>query len=264
MALYEALYGARPFEGVSLGSSARPRGRARVSRARARPKVPAWLRRAVLRGLRPRPEERFPSMEALLEALVPGPSRVRTWVAVSAAVACLLGVAMGYVVAHRREVRCAQEAQKLDAAWGPGRRERVRAAFLATDKPYAAAAWEKLSAALDEHASLWRSLRTESCLAADEGSSGLAWQTAACLDARLWQFAAVTEVLEKADAQTVQNVPSSSWPRSRGSPGAGTPRRSPPAPSPPRCSAPAWMRLAASWPRPAPAWRPAGMPRASS
>ena len=35
------------------------------------------------------------------------------------------------------------------------------AAFLATHKPYAADAWEKLSSALDAHASLWRSLRTE-------------------------------------------------------------------------------------------------------
>ncbi|WP_375772610.1 serine/threonine-protein kinase [Archangium gephyra] len=207
VALYEALYGVRPFDGVSLRELGRAAREGKVRAPGRDTKVPARVRNAVLRGLRPRPEERFPSMEALLVALTPGPSRVRTWVAASAAVACLLGVAMGYVAAHRREARCAQEAQKLDAAWGPGRQERVRAAFLATNKPYAAAAWEKLSTALDEHASLWRSLRTESCLVADEGSPGLAWQTAACLDARLWQFAAVTEVLEKADAQTVQNVP---------------------------------------------------------
>jgi len=207
VALYEALHGVRPFEGLSLAELGRAAREGRVKAPGRDTKVPARVRHAVLRGLRPRPEERFPSMEALLEALALGPGRVRTWVAVSAAMACLVGVAMGYVVAHRREARCAQEAEKLDAAWGPERRERVRAAFLATNKPYAADAWEKLSSALDAHASLWRSLRTESCVLADKGSSGLAWQTAACLDARLWQFAAVTEVLEKADAQTVQNVP---------------------------------------------------------
>ncbi|AKJ02528.1 serine/threonine protein kinase [Archangium gephyra] len=211
VALYEALHGVRPFDGLSLQELGQAAREGRVKAPGRDSKVPARVRNAVLRGLRPRPEDRFPSMEALLVALTPAPSRVRTWVAVSAATACLVGVAMGYVVAHRREARCAQEAEKLDAAWGAGRRERVRAAFLATKKPYAADAWEKLSTALDAHASLWRSLRTESCLVADEGASGpasrLAWQTAACLDARLWQFAAVTEVLEKADAQTVQNVP---------------------------------------------------------
>ncbi|HEX5747725.1 MAG TPA: tetratricopeptide repeat protein [Archangium sp.] len=208
VALYEALHGVRPFEGLSLEELGRSAREGRVKPPGRDSKVPARVRNAVLRGLRPKPADRFPSMEALLAALDPGPGRVRTWVAVSAAMACLMGVAMGYVAAHRREVRCAQEAEKLDAAWGPARRERVRAVFLATKKPYAADAWEKLSSALDAHASLWRSLRTESCLASDDGgTSGLALQTAACLDARLWQFAAVTEVLEKADAQTVQNVP---------------------------------------------------------
>jgi tetratricopeptide (TPR) repeat protein/tRNA A-37 threonylcarbamoyl transferase component Bud32 len=207
VALYEALHGVRPFEGLSLRELGRAAREGRVKAPGRDTKVPARVRNAVLRGLRPRPEERFPSMEALLEALAPGPGRVRTWVAVSAATACLVGVAMGYVVAHRREARCAQEAERLDAAWGPERRERVRAAFLATQKPYAASAWEKLSSELDAHASLWRTLRTEACLAAQEGTSSPAWQTSACLDARLWQLAAVTEVLEKADAQTVQNVP---------------------------------------------------------
>ncbi|MCY1079793.1 serine/threonine-protein kinase [Archangium lansingense] len=207
VALYEALHGVRPFEGVSLESLGRAAKEGRVRAPGRDTKVPSRVRNAVLRGLRPRPEDRFPSMEALLEALALRPSRVRTWVSVSAATACLVGVAMGYVVAHRREVRCSQEVQKLDAAWGPERRDRVRAAFLSTNKPYATDAWEKLSTALDAHASLWRSLRTEACLSAGESTSSPAWQTSACLDARLWQFAAVTEVLEKADAQTVQNVP---------------------------------------------------------
>jgi tetratricopeptide (TPR) repeat protein len=208
VALYEALHGVRPFEGLSPRELGRAAREGRVKAPGRDSKVPARVRNAVLRGLRPRPEERFPSMEALLAALAPAPGRMRTWVAVSAAMACLVGVAMGYVVAHRREARCAQEAERLEAAWGPERRERVRAAFLATHKPYATSAWEKLSAELDAHAAQWRALRTEACLAsAEERTSSTAWQTSACLDARLWQLAAVTGVLEKADAQTVQNAP---------------------------------------------------------
>jgi tetratricopeptide (TPR) repeat protein len=206
VALYEALYGVRPFEGTSIEALIRATSEGRMRAPTRELKVPARVRRAVLRGLRARPEERFPSMEALLAALTPSTLRVRTWLAASVLVVGLLGGAVDYALAHRHEVRCAQEADKLSAAWGPERRERVRTAFLATGKPYAATAFEMLSADLEAHAAQWRALRTEACVAAEERTSDTAWQTATCLDARLWQMAAVTELLENADAQTVQNA----------------------------------------------------------
>jgi eukaryotic-like serine/threonine-protein kinase len=206
VALYEALYGVRPFEGGSLEELSRAAHEGRVRPPAREAKVPARVRRAVLRGLRARPEERFSSMEALLEALTPRTLRVRTRVVAALLAVGLLGVAVDYVLSHRHEVRCEQEGDKLAAAWGPERRERVRAAFLATGKPFATSAWERLSAALDAHSSQWRALRTEACLATGRDSESTAWQTVACLDARLWQLAAITEVLEKADAQTVQNA----------------------------------------------------------
>ena len=190
VALHEALFGARPSEGPI------PRDT----------KVSARVRAAVLRGLRERPEERFATMDALLAVLDARP-RVRTWVAASAAVASVLGVGVGYGGALQREPGCEQDVEKISAAWGPARRERVKAAFLATGQLYAAPAWDKLSADLDAHAAQWRTLRTEVCEAPDAYTSETAWQAAACLDARLWQLAAVTELLEHADAQTVQNAP---------------------------------------------------------
>lgn len=205
VALFEALFQARPFEGHGVEALTR-----NVSEGKVRPipresKVPASVRRAVLRGLRAKPEERFPSMDALLEALTPRSMRVRTWLAAAGVAVGLLGVPAGYVLSHRREVRCEQEADKLAAAWSPERRERVHAAFLATGTAYAPAAWEKFSAALEAHAAQWRELRTEACLATEGSKADTAWQTAACLDTRLWQLAAVTGLLEKADAQAVQN-----------------------------------------------------------
>ncbi|WP_437806342.1 serine/threonine-protein kinase [Sorangium sp. So ce1078] len=67
--LHEALYGELPFEGEDL--------HARLDRARRdllRPappgaKVPAWVRTALERGLRARPEERWPRLDDLLDAL---------------------------------------------------------------------------------------------------------------------------------------------------------------------------------------------------
>ncbi|OJH37374.1 serine/threonine-protein kinase [Cystobacter ferrugineus] len=207
VALYEALFGVRPFQGETLRELAEAARQGRVTPPAREVKVPAWVRRAVLRGLRAEPDERFPSMESLLAALNP-PRRMLTRVVAAAAVAGVLGALAAYGVTQRRETRCEQEVEKLAAAWSPTRRERVRAAFLATGAPYAAQAWERLAAALDAYAGQWRTLRTESCLAVGRDTSdGSSWQTAACLDARLWQLAATTEVLEKADALTVQNAP---------------------------------------------------------
>ncbi|MCY1015138.1 tetratricopeptide repeat protein [Pyxidicoccus sp. MSG2] len=206
VALFEALHGVRPFEGHSLEELARAAREGRVRAPERESKVPARVRRAVLRGLRARPEERFPSMDALLAELAPRALRIRTWMAASAAAASLVGLTVGYVVAHRDEARCAQEADKLTTVWSPERRERIRAAFLATGKPYAASAWETVATAMTAQADTWRSLRTDACLAARDDAS-VSWQTAACLDARLWHLAAITDVLEKADAQTVQNAP---------------------------------------------------------
>ncbi len=207
VALYEGLYRVRPFEGRTLEALEQAVNEGRVRAPTHDTKVPAWVRRAVLRGLRGRPEERFPSMEALLAALAPRTPRQRSWAIVAALTVAVLGVgATRSVLSHRRQVHCAQQVEQLASAWSPERRERVHAAFLATGKSYAAPAWDRLAPALDAHVSQWRALRTEACLAASETPQSLASQTATCLDNRLWQLAAVTDVLEKADTQTVQRA----------------------------------------------------------
>ncbi|MCP3135988.1 serine/threonine-protein kinase [Pyxidicoccus xibeiensis] len=206
VALHEALYGVRPFEGGSLEEVARAALEGRVRPAPPGTKVPAWVRRAVLRGLKPRPEERYASMEPLLAALALPPRRLWVRVTALAGVASVVGAAVVWPLAHRTEARCEQEAEKLEGAWGRARREQVRAAFLATGAPAAAEVFEKVAGNLDAHASQWRALRTEACVMSHEQPESTAWQTAACLDARLWQLAAVTDVLKKADAQTVRNA----------------------------------------------------------
>ena len=66
VAFWEALFGVRPFAGndvSELGASVRE---GRISSPPADRKVPAWLRRAIERGLRTAPDERWPSMAQLL------------------------------------------------------------------------------------------------------------------------------------------------------------------------------------------------------
>ncbi len=105
VALYEALYGARPFTGKTFeqlgdhvcdGKVQPPPAGTRVSRA---------LRAIVLRGLSPRPGDRYPTMDHLLEEL--GRDRARPWrraSGIAAALAILLGVGLATDVTLRDRV----------------------------------------------------------------------------------------------------------------------------------------------------------------
>jgi hypothetical protein len=85
IALYEALYGERPFGGGSL-EELRRSTRGPVRDPPAGKRTPRWIRGVLRRGLRADPGERYPSMTALCDALSREPARVRLWVAALGAV----------------------------------------------------------------------------------------------------------------------------------------------------------------------------------
>ncbi len=86
--LYEALFGALPFAGETREELAAHASAGTVRPIAGRTAVPRWLRRAVLRGLRPAPGDRHRSMDDLLAALDPRrhTRRVATLVASAALV----------------------------------------------------------------------------------------------------------------------------------------------------------------------------------
>jgi hypothetical protein len=98
VALYEALYGERPFGGGSLEELRRStRGPVRDPPAGTR--APRWIRGVLLRGLRADPDQRHPSMTALCDTLSREPARVRLWVA-ALGVALIVGAAATAALAH--------------------------------------------------------------------------------------------------------------------------------------------------------------------
>lgn len=77
VALYEALYGERPFQGSNLRETQLRVLSGELRETPYNSTVPPWLRTALLRGLETSPEARYPSMDDLLDALENHPERAR-------------------------------------------------------------------------------------------------------------------------------------------------------------------------------------------
>ena len=96
VALYQGLYGVRPFAGETLEALEESIRRGEPQAVRAA--VPLRVRKAVLRGLRAAPADRFPSMDALIAALeearrpVLPPQRALTLAALAIALAAAAAI----------------------------------------------------------------------------------------------------------------------------------------------------------------------------
>ncbi len=85
VALYEALYEARPFGGRSFAELAEHVVGGRLIEPPDSETIPTWLRAALKRGLSANPQDRFPSMNELLAELDRRPGAARTGFASGAA-----------------------------------------------------------------------------------------------------------------------------------------------------------------------------------
>src|SRR5207248_3210289 len=80
VALYEALAGQRPFAGSSAMQLLNNVSEGQLQPVPEDRDVPAWIRRAIVRGLAADPSQRWPSMAPLIAALENDPAvRHRRW-----------------------------------------------------------------------------------------------------------------------------------------------------------------------------------------
>ncbi|HEY3571423.1 MAG TPA: serine/threonine-protein kinase [Thermoanaerobaculia bacterium] len=208
VALYEALYGERPFAGDGPRALAEAVLRGAVREAPAGTRVPGWLRAVVLRGLKVSPEERYPTMDDLLRDLEHDPAAVRRrWLA-AAAVVLVTGAlfsSLGWFQARRAQL-CGGSEERLAGVWDGPRKQAIRAAFLATGSPVAANAWRIVESSLDRYAVDWARMRRTACEATrlrGEQSEDLLDRRMLCLDQHLQDAAAVTKLFAEADSQVV-------------------------------------------------------------
>jgi Tfp pilus assembly protein PilF/predicted Ser/Thr protein kinase len=204
VALYEALYGQRPFLGKSLAELIHALESERIEPAPRETNVPSWLRKVVVRGLAKSRAQRWPSMQALLDALADDPAvrRRKWWVA--AGVVALLALATWAVLTavQRDAATCTDMADKLAGTWDAARRDEVQAALLGTSLGHAGDTWERVAARLDDYADAWVAARVDACEATHRGeqSGELLDRRMACLDEHLGRLRATVDELAQADA----------------------------------------------------------------
>ena len=194
VALYEALYGERPFHGSSFNALSDAVLKGAVREPPPGRDVPAGIRLAVLRGLSVDPNDRWPTMKALLaeldnDRLVAGRDRF-----VSGAAARLADV---------------WEAPLLGPAVDTPAKAETRRAFLATGKAYAANAFETVSRLLNDYARAWSDMYIAACEATHlrgEQSSEVLDLKMAFLNERLEDLRALCRVFRTATPDVVENA----------------------------------------------------------
>lgn len=210
VALFESLYGIRPFGGDTLPDVLREVLAARV-REVPRSRVPSWVRRILLRGLSADPEARYPSLDALLAEL--GQDRaaqIRRRAAAAAVLLALTASGAALYTAQRSEIRlCLDAGRKLAGVWDARRKEAVQHAFAASTRPYADDTWRSVERSLDAYTGAWTTMRKEACEATHrrgEQSAELLDLRIACLDRRLREVRALTRLFATGDPAVIERA----------------------------------------------------------
>ena len=162
--LHEALYGEQPFAPDDDGDwlDAKTRGPAAMP---ASSDAPRWLWSIVRRGLAPDPEERWPSMRALEQALSSDPRRRRRRVGLTLVTLAVVGVvplATAWSEARAAQA-CRADAEALQP-WSEDDAARLRDALLGTNAPYAARTADSVTQRLDTLSGNWVDAHERGCV----------------------------------------------------------------------------------------------------
>ncbi|HWB81108.1 MAG TPA: serine/threonine-protein kinase, partial [Nannocystaceae bacterium] len=166
VALFEGLFGERPFAGDSYAALADSVMQGRTNAMSAKSGVPGHIRKAVLRGLAADPSQRHESMTALLAALEHDPWKGRKIAIVCVGIGTLLAgaIATPLLVDPERR-RCENGAKAIDEVWNDERSEAIAAQFVATGVPLADERWTSVAPTIGAHVEGWRAMYLDACLA---------------------------------------------------------------------------------------------------
>ncbi|MCX4239887.1 serine/threonine-protein kinase [Paraliomyxa miuraensis] len=207
VALWEALYGESPFEGYTATERAMAVARGELRSPPSDRQVPPFVHAVLVRGLAVRPEQRYPTMAAVLADLERRPSRTRLpWLAAGAVVA--VGLATLVAGGVRRDP-CVDAGSDMAGTWNDESRSAVESAMLGTELPFAADTWSRVRPKLDAYAETWVAGRISACRASHgegEAHSLPTERMIRCLNDQRARLEALVDVLAVADAVTVERA----------------------------------------------------------
>ncbi|WP_224243203.1 tetratricopeptide repeat protein [Hyalangium gracile] len=212
VALYEALFGQRPFAGATAGERARALREGRVTPPPPGSAVPGAVRDALLRGLALEPNSRHLSMDALLARLESG-SRVRRWRWAAAALAAgvVASTALGFALARGDATRvCTGLEARLEGTWDTARRARLEQRFRQGALSSPGDTFESTVRALDAYAQALVAQERQSCedtRVRQAQSERLMDLRAACLDGRRQALRVLVELLETGEREALTRAP---------------------------------------------------------
>jgi tetratricopeptide (TPR) repeat protein len=189
VSLWEALAGARP----GVASQPRPIRRA--------------IRRVLERGLAADPDERWPSMAALLDELEPAARLPRIAIAASVIAVASVGVAIAIALREPERPSCAPAQDRLAGVWDADRKATMHSAFLASRLPYAEHTWQLVEQTLDGYAAGWAKRSDDTCHATEHAELPRAVADARrqCLDHRLDRLRLWVDLFSERDPRLVRD-----------------------------------------------------------
>ncbi len=221
VALWEALYGARPFSGKRLPELAQSVCKDEV-RAPSGSSVSPALFEVLRRGLAKKAADRWPSMDALLEQLErvrdAGTRRRRTALGVVAGVLAIGGVGWAAsrpqpepVVVEAEDPPCVPLEQRLQGVWDDDTQSGI--AYRYTSKPGPGARWWKYEKALlDRWVKTWSEIYVRSCETEAEQDAGRFALRQNCLDQRLIEIKTRVRLLQSLEPDIRAAAGTNSYP----------------------------------------------------
>jgi serine/threonine protein kinase len=205
VALFEALYGERPFsekfpaallEQIEKGDISLPAGNT----------VPGWIRQILLRALNADPDKRYADIDDLLSALQHDPAKRRKqWFAgIAAGIAIITTTALLY---NRNSIQPCQDADtKFIGIWDDARKQQLEQRFLASRLPYAQSSFDKVSNLLNQYKNSWINTHTQACRVTHvtgEQSERLLDLRMLCLENKRQEAKALIDIFARADAELI-------------------------------------------------------------